>query len=1270
AVEAHGTGTRLGDPIEAQALLATYGQERAGEQPLFLGSLKSNIGHAQAAAGVGGVIKTVMALRHGVLPRTLHVDAPSSHVDWTAGAVELLTEQRAWPELDRPRRAAVSAFGASGTNAHVIVEQGPEQASDAADHTDGELSGPIPWLLSGKTETALRAQAERLHAFVAEHPGLDLGAAGHSLLSGRSVFDHRAVVVGGGRGELLGGLEVLASGGVASGVVAGVGGVGRRVVFVFPGQGSQWVGMAAGLWESSSVFRERMVECERALEPFVEWSLSAVVRGEEGAPGLDRVDVVQPVLFAVMVSLAQVWRSCGVEPAAVVGHSQGEIAAAAVCGALSLEDAARVVALRSRALGVLAGLGGMVSVALPVGEVSARLGGGLSVAAVNGPLSTVVSGDVAGLEGLLASCEVEGVRARRIPVDYASHSVQVERIRDELVELLGPVRPRCGGVPFYSAVSGGVVEGSVLDGGYWYSNLRQTVDFHGATRALLGDGFDVFVEVSAHPVLTGAVEETVEEADASAVVLGTLRRNEDEQRRMLLSLGEAFTAGLPVRWPVSGRTADVLEMPTYAFQRERYWLEGSTATAPEETADPEESRFWAAVDGADRGELAELLGVDDASRLEDVIGLLGPWRRDNRERSQADAWHYRVDWKPVTYARSVSLHGAWMLVVPDVDTARPCADAVEGALSTAGAQVIRLAVGADCDRHTLARNVARTVEALDGAAPAGVLSLLALDETPRPDDPTLTAGPAGTLLLIQALGDTGVSAPLWCATRGAVQVPGAETAIRPEQAQVWGLGLVAALEHSDRWGGLIDLPDTLDAHTLGRLSGALAGKQGEDQLALRPSGVFARRLARVARKSLRDRPEWQPRGTVLITGGTGAVGARFARWLAADGADHLVLTSRQGRSAPGAEELESELTALGVRVTLAACDVADPDALADLVAGIAADGEPIRAVVHAAGTTDSAPLAETGLDLLARLTAAKVRGAHLLDDLFRDADLDAFILFSSGAGIWGGGGQGAYAAANAHLDALAQHRRARGLPALSVAWGLWGGGGMADGEVGDRILSRGVRVMNPDQAVAELARVTAATEATRIVADIDWEVFAPRFTAVRRSPLLSDVPDVRAVLEETAGATQGAAAGPAPSALLDGLTEAEQYLAVLDMVRAQAAAALGHGTPDPVAPDRAFRELGFDSMMAVELRNRLNAVTGLRLPSTVVFDYPTAGDLARFIRTELLGEPDAAAVVEPSPAIVDGETADAEPIAIVGIGCRFPGGVRSPEDLWRLVVSE
>ncbi|MEE1742970.1 SDR family NAD(P)-dependent oxidoreductase, partial [Streptomyces sp. JV184] len=1149
----------------------------------------------------------------GVLPKTLHVDAPTSHVDWSAGAVELLTEQRAWPELDRPRRAGISAFGMSGTNAHVVLEQfavtpEPKDASPAT-------LGLIPWVVSGRSEGALRAQAEVLRAFMAERAELDVSRVAAGLVSSRSVFECRGVVVAEDRAGVLAGLEALASGGVAPGVVAGVGVAGRRVVFVFPGQGSQWLGMAAGLWESSPVFAGVMERCEGALSPFVDWSLAVVVRGEAGAPGFDRVDVVQPVLFAVMVSLAELWRACGVEPAAVVGHSQGEIAAACVSGALSLEDAARVVALRSKALGVLAGRGGMVSVALPAGQAESLMGEGLSVAAVNGPATTVVSGDVGALDELLARCEAEGVRARRIPVDYASHSAHVEEIREELLGVLEPVRPRAGSVPFYSSVTGRVMDGSELDAGYWYTNLRQMVDFLGATRALLADGFDVFVESSAHPVLTASVEESVEEAGVEAVVLGTLRRNEDEQRRFTMALGEAFVAGLVVDWPDTGRQAvDFLELPTYAFQRERYWLDVPAGVAPADVADLEESRFWAAVDSADRAELAELLGVDDVSRLEDVIGTLGPWRRDNRERSETDAWHYRVDWRPVSEAQAVSLSGAWLLVVPDSDSAHPWMEAVEDTLASAGAQVVRLTVYADCDREQLARRVAEAVGGLGGAEPAGVLSLLALDEAPRPDHQMLTAGTAGTLLLVQALGDAAPHAPLWCVTRGAVQVPGAETPMRPAQAQVWGLGLVAGLEHSDRWGGLVDLPEVPDTQVLRRLCGVLAGKQGEDQLALRPSGVFARRLARVTRKAPHDRTAWQPHGTILITGGTGGVGRRFARRLAADGADHLVLTSRQGRAAAGAKELESELMALGVRVTVATCDVADRDALDKLVARIAADGEPVRAVIHAAGTTDTAPLAGTDLDLLARVTSAKVFGAQHLDDIFRNTDLDAFVLFSSGAGIWGGGGQGAYAAANAYLDALAQQRRARGQTALSVAWGLWGGGGMADGEVGDSILSRGVRVMNPDQALAALAPATAATEPTRVVADIDWEVFAPRFTAVRRSPLLADLPEVQAALAETDGTARGSAAGAPSSTLLDGLTEAEQYLAVLDLVRTQAAAALGHSTPDPVAPDRAFRDLGFDSMMAVQLRNRLNAATGLRLQSTVVFDHPSAAALARFVR--------------------------------------------------------
>ncbi|MEW1754838.1 type I polyketide synthase, partial [Streptomyces angustmyceticus] len=415
-VEAHGTGTSLGDPIEAQALLATYGQEREADRPLWLGSVKSNIGHAQAASGIAGVMKMVQALRHGVLPATLHVDAPSPHVDWSTGSIRLLTDETAWPETDAPRRAGVSSFGGSGTNAHVLLEQAPaeepadepaderpaatvpaEAAPATADPAEDAAAVALPWVVSGRSATALRAQADRLASW-AETAGQPPADTGHALVASRAALEHRAVVVGSDQDALVAGLRAVAEGETPAGAVVGDAGTlegDADVVFVFPGQGSQWAGMAVELWDSSPVFARRLAECEAALEPFTDWSLSGVLRGAEGAPGLDRVDVVQPVLWAVMVSLAEVWRAHGVEPAAVVGHSQGEIAAACVAGALTLEDGARVVALRSKAIRALSGRGGMVSVALPSSEVSELIGpwdGRISIAAVNGPTSVVVSG--------------------------------------------------------------------------------------------------------------------------------------------------------------------------------------------------------------------------------------------------------------------------------------------------------------------------------------------------------------------------------------------------------------------------------------------------------------------------------------------------------------------------------------------------------------------------------------------------------------------------------------------------------------------------------------------------------------------------------------------------------------------------------------------------------------------------------------------------------------------------------------------------------------
>ncbi|MFI6581779.1 acyltransferase domain-containing protein [Embleya sp. NPDC050493] len=577
-VEAHGTGTTLGDPIEAQALLATYGQGRDADRPLWLGSLKSNIGHAQAAAGVAGVIKMVEALRHGVLPRTLHAEEPTPHVDWSAGAVRLLTQARPWPESDRPRRAAVSAFGVSGTNAHVILELPEAEVEIPAERDELPEPAVLPWVLSAKTPEALQAQAGRLVERLGADRSPRTADVGFSLVSTRATFGERAVVVG-DRNALTDALDAVRRGDSATGVITGSAGPLGKTVFVFPGQGSQWSGMAAELFAQSAVFADGYEQCAKALEPFVDWSPVEVLTGVSGAPSLDRVDVVQPVLWAVLVSLAEVWRSFGVAPDALVGHSQGEIAAAVVAGGLSLEDGARVVALRSRAIVALSGRGGMASVAEPVAAVSERLagwGGRISVAAVNGPGQVVVSGEPEALAELVAAVTAEGGRARLIPVDYASHSAQVEEIRDRIVADLAGIAPVSGTVPVWSTVTGDWIDTAQLDGAYWATNLRETVRFEEAVRGLSAAGHGVFVEVSPHPVLTSAIEATLEEAGVpDPVVVGTLRRDQGGLQRLYTSLAEAFVRGVPVDWAgaYTEHQPDRVELPTYAFQRRRYWRE-------------------------------------------------------------------------------------------------------------------------------------------------------------------------------------------------------------------------------------------------------------------------------------------------------------------------------------------------------------------------------------------------------------------------------------------------------------------------------------------------------------------------------------------------------------------------------------------------------------------------------------------------------------------------------------------------------------------------
>ncbi|MEV0251129.1 acyltransferase domain-containing protein [Nocardia sp. NPDC050712] len=570
-VEAHGTGTALGDPIEAQALLATYGQER--DRPLWLGSIKSNIGHTQAAAGVAGVMKMVLAMQHEMLPRSLYAESPSSKIDWSAGAVELLADPQPWPAGERVRRAAVSSFGISGTNAHVILEEAPPEP--AVEPVDAHsVPSIIPWVLSARNRPALRAVAQRLAELPADVDPVDIGLA---LLRTRTLFETRAVVVGADRDELLVGLRAVADGGFADNVVTGAVRPGRGdTVFVFPGQGTQWPGMARELLATSAVFTAALADCEKALAPFVDWSLSAVLQEADGAPTLDRVDVVQPVLFAVMVSLAAVWKSLGVTPDVVVGHSQGEIAAACVAGGLSLADAARVVARRSQALVRLSGQGAMLAVSLPRTELARRLerwAGRLSVAAVNGPRDTIVSGAVDATDELAESLAAEGVRCRRIAVDYAAHSAQVDLVREELLTQLRDIEPRSGSIALWSTVTGGWLDTTRLDAQYWYRNLREPVELEQAVRGLAAQSA-VFLEVGPHPVLAIGMESTLEDAGLDVPVVATLRRDNGGLRQLAGAAGRIFVHGVPVAWDAfcAWPAPHRVDLPLYPFQREPYWL--------------------------------------------------------------------------------------------------------------------------------------------------------------------------------------------------------------------------------------------------------------------------------------------------------------------------------------------------------------------------------------------------------------------------------------------------------------------------------------------------------------------------------------------------------------------------------------------------------------------------------------------------------------------------------------------------------------------------
>ena len=1268
AVDAHGTGTVLGDPIEAQALLATYGRDRPAGRPLWLGTVKASIGHTQAAAGVAGVIKMVEAMRHGWLPRTLNVERPSDHVDWTAGDVRLLTQARPWPETGRPRRAAISSFGISGTNAHVIVEQAPPVDTSPAAGPDGpetagqnrrQWAGPAggrqtadqdgPVLLSAADETALRRQAVRL----LEH-GAAPAPAPAAALGARAALRHRAAVLGGRRDEAL---AALGSGRAHPDLVLGDGRPAGKVAFVFPGQGAQRAGVLP-----FTVFRSAYDEVMAALGDPV-----------PATADLSRTEYAQPLLFAYGVAGYRLLESWGVRPDVLAGHSIGELAAAQVAGILSLEDAATLVSARARLMGALPAGGVMVEVAAAEHEVRHLLRSGVALAAINGPRSVVLSGDRAAVEDVAAVLREHGHRTTTLRVSHAFHSARMEPMLDEFAAIAASLTYLAAAVPIVSTLTGRPASGDDLrSAAYWVRQIREPVRFAGAAAALpalvveLGPGpslapllpqgvlpvsADAAAALWAHGV---DVDRTALLGRADPEVTATLPTYPFTRRRFWLGDGSPGkrVPGPPItmlavpgtgrhiatarlspaaqpwlrdhriggdtlipgtlfvdlatsfgRWagvPVLAEltierpvaiTGDEVELhlvlrepepdgacPLDIYLREADALTPHASGRCRPTPDDEPAEWsWATAwppPGAVPADLTDLYagtGYGPAFR-----GVVAAWRHDAAVYAEVRLPSAAGTWPGIHPALvDAALHAARLLGEADGTPRVPFVWSrvrrFDGAASTARVRIT--ASGADRLTVHLADPQGRPLLEI------GRLTLRRLPQVlyrpawtalPAPDE----AGPEPVVLdaiFPPAATPGDVRDQVWAVLRRLITlVAGPDrVVVATESAAVTGLVRVAAAEYPGQVA-LVHLDGTDQSRRA--LPAAIQTAVTEPEVQVVEGAIGASRLVRA---------ELEPResagfggGTVLLTGGTGALAQVIARHLVANhGVRHLLLVSRR----PAAVTLE------GATVTVRATDVADREALAEVIA--AAD-PPVTAVVHAAGVIDDGALESLTRERIDAVLRPKVDGAWHLHEL--TGDLAAFVLCSSASGLLGNPGQGAYAAGNAFLDDLARRRRSAAAPGLSLAWGpLALDGGMAAGR------SR-LRAMTP-------AEVTSAFDA-----------------ALRGGePVLAPI-----VVDHPAGAAAPVPPRPAPARRTDlrKLSGDELAAALETVVRDEVAAELGHTDATMVDVRGAFTDQGLDSVSSIQLRTRLVAVTGVAMPATVAFDHPTPAALAAWIAGALATE--------------------------------------------------
>ena len=1320
-IEAHGTGTTLGDPIEIGALNAVF---RKRSEPLWVGSVKTNFGHLEGAAGVASVIKTVLAFQHGQIPPHLNFHTPNPYIDWEGSPVRIPTTLTEWQPTSaaNTRIAGISSFGISGTNAHVILAEAPPTGQPAASSDAVAPQARTHHLLtiSAKTDQALHAYAQRYLDFLTTHPALDLADLAYTSQVGRSHFAHRLSVPATSVTQLQALLSQyllspadlnLPQGQVPNRAKAPV------IAFLFTGQGAQAVDMGRALYETEPLFRTTLDECDALLRAELGESILAVLYPEtraQGAPArhetrdtspegtdasrithhespitnhqspIDQTTYTQPALFVLEYALAQLWRAWGVQPQFLIGHSVGEVVAACVAGVFTLADGLKLIAARGRLMGALPQVGEMVSLLASEAEVQQAIApyqNEVSIAAVNGPTSVVISGQREPVLLIADQLAAKGIKTNKLTVSHAFHSPLMEPMLAAFRQVAESISYHAPQIPLISNVTGKIAGSEVTTADYWVNHVRAAVRFGDGVTTLLGQGVDLFLEIGPKPVLVGmaasvvSAQTTITQSPNHPIMLPSLRPNQPDGQTMLTSLGALYVQGVAIDWRAvnQGAPRRKVTLPTYPFQDQPYWF---TTSSPSETAVPQEGAETAADFAQwflanDLEQLTNLItdrgafAATERPMVAKVLTTLAAAQRAEQRTAEVASMLYEVSWEAQPLPTRVSpppTVGRWLVLDDGGGVGQALADQLRG-------------VGEQVELLTTAAAVMAALT--PDPSLRGVIDLGSLNLTVPTDLAELFASQEDNLgtalhLVQQLTASFPQKGPrLWVVTRGAQQLAPSEP-VAITQTGLWGMGRVITLEHGDLWGGLIDLdPAATPAAMAQRLVVELLSTTvGEEQIAYRGAERYVARFVPAQPQPNPNPVVIQPDGLYLVTGGLGGLGMQTVQWLAAAGARHLLITGRRGIQTAQQEAAIAALQALDVTVTVAPVDVADEVGMTALFAQIAAVGVPLRGVIHAAGVGGYKALRDLDWADFATMLQPKVLGGWLLHRLTVGLSLDFFVSYASGAGVWGGKQQAHYAAANHFLDGLMAYRRSQGLPGLSIAWGPWAGAGMASPEAQAMFVAMGVHAFAPEIGLAIQAHLLQTTASQVTAAAIEWARLKPLYELTKPRRFLARITlDETPRTGESADATDKATPTAAPLLVeLNALPPSRRFEHLCLYLQRTAGRVLGMTE----LPNRTtgFADLGMDSVMALELQRQL--VQGLQqpLPATIAFEYPTVDALAGYLLDGLNfadGQGATSVNITNVPATSRQVVNQLdEPIAIISMACRFPGA-ETPEAFWELL---